>query len=389
MPFYKPTVVESIMIKFWKLFVVLFLVQFRSTKALIFNNKEAALIAHNIHITLKASDHDKDDDTKWLNPLPTSLAQNSRRIFSDSLKASGLVASTLLAKGNAAQAAMRAPRWGNDGITPNSRTSQGDDFVSKASETAALYFPGATDGNVILQKVTSVFEKRGVTSENTLFAQSVCSDEINHEIGDLPSLFRSYLGKREFQLGGLGGIPFTGKTGYSAFSHHVPAKGNIFILFAPHVGVSNDLQLGQYNREGQAQSGASCGAAVGAYNRILADKNKNKNSKEKKRGTCDAFSDPFDYQQQYIVSEIAKVSDSIDAKDTDNEKMAVLANEMFLISKRFINEIVNIDDPDTKVFILGGVMINMPKPSRDFFQPLMFEMRTANQKGEDLMGVFR
>ena len=94
---------------------------------------------------------------------------------------------------------------------------------------------------------------------------------------------------------------------------------------------------------------------MGAYNRILADKNKNKNSKEKKRGTCDAFSDPFDYQQQYIVSEIAKVSDSIDAKDTDNEKMAVLANEMFLISKRFINEIVNIDDPDTKVFILGGI----------------------------------
>jgi len=25
-----------------------------------------------------------------------------------------------------------------------------------------------------------------------------------------------------FHMGGLGGIPFTGKTGFAAFSHHVP-----------------------------------------------------------------------------------------------------------------------------------------------------------------------
>ena len=38
-------------------------------------------------------------------------------------------------------------------------------------------------------------------------------------------------------MGGLGGLPFTGKTGWGAFSHHVAPGGNIITLFAPHVGI--------------------------------------------------------------------------------------------------------------------------------------------------------
>jgi len=42
------------------------------------------------------------------------------------------------------------------------------------------------------------------------------SDEINHEAGDIANLFSTYLGE-VFRLGGLAGIPFTGKTGFGAF----------------------------------------------------------------------------------------------------------------------------------------------------------------------------
>jgi hypothetical protein len=38
-------------------------------------------------------------------------------------------------------------------------------------------------------------------------------------------------------MGGLGGLPFVGKTGFKAYSSHVPKDGHIFILFAPHVGI--------------------------------------------------------------------------------------------------------------------------------------------------------
>jgi hypothetical protein len=47
-----------------------------------------------------------------------------------------------------------------------------------------------------------------------------------------------------FHMGGLGGIPFTGKTGFNAFSSHVPDHGNLFVLMAPHVGVSRSAKIG-------------------------------------------------------------------------------------------------------------------------------------------------
>lgn len=51
-------------------------------------------------------------------------------------------------------------------------------------------------------------------------------------------------------MGGLGGIPFIGEVGYGAFSAHVPVGGNLFILFAPHVGVSSEGVIGNYSRPG-------------------------------------------------------------------------------------------------------------------------------------------
>ena len=72
----------------------------------------------------------------------------------------------------------------------------------------------------------------------------VCPDEINHREGDVTNLFVEYFGK-VFHLGGLAGIPFTGKTGFGAFSHHVPDDGNLFILLSSHIGISKSLKLGR------------------------------------------------------------------------------------------------------------------------------------------------
>jgi len=74
-----------------------------------------------------------------------------------------------------------------------------------------------------------------------------------------------------FPLGGLAGLPFTGKTGWAAFSSHVPVNGNICVLFAPHVGIDKDGLVGKVTRGGQTSSSAACGACIGAYNAVLAD----------------------------------------------------------------------------------------------------------------------
>ena len=71
--------------------------------------------------------------------------------------------------------------------------------------------------------------------------------------------------KRTFYLGGLTGIPFTGKVGFGAFAGHVPAGGNLVILFAPHIGVTEDGIFGKFDREGQHDHDNACGAAIAAY----------------------------------------------------------------------------------------------------------------------------
>ena len=43
----------------------------------------------------------------------------------------------------------------------------------------------------------------------------VCPDEINHEKGDITDLFIENIGGgKVFHLGGLAGVPFTGKVSY-------------------------------------------------------------------------------------------------------------------------------------------------------------------------------
>lgn len=65
-------------------------------------------------------------------------------------------------------------------------------------------FPGAMSSQDVLDGFKKVVEKRGYTDDNTLFAQSVCPDEVNHEEGDITDLFAKYCGE-VFHLGGLSG----------------------------------------------------------------------------------------------------------------------------------------------------------------------------------------
>jgi hypothetical protein len=84
-----------------------------------------------------------------------------------------------------------------------------------------------------------------------LYTDSSCPDEINHNnpLEDITSIFQSRWGEI-FPLGGLAGLPFTGKTGWTAFASHCPKDGHIILLFAPHVGVDSSGIVGSVRREG-------------------------------------------------------------------------------------------------------------------------------------------
>lgn len=135
-------------------------------------------------------------------------------------------------------------------------------------------FPGSFSGHSVEAKVFEKLCSLGFNADNTLFSDCSCPDEVNHDdpTDDISSLFTHRWGE-VFPLGGLAGLPFTGKTGWGAFSHHCPADGNIVVLFAPHVGICGNGKVGSVLREGQKDVSSACGAAIGAFNALKADRN--------------------------------------------------------------------------------------------------------------------
>lgn len=165
-----------------------------------------------------------------------------------------------------------------------------------------------------------------------------------------------------FPLGGLAGLPFTGKTGWGAFSAHCPADGNIVLLFAPHVGVSKDGKVGQVYRCGQESSSSACGAAIGAYNALKA----NRNAAIPTGGFADAQMDSI---KQLLSLRMDRI-------DPSNE-MTELTYQMFHIVDEFVKDIVNSNwmTEKSQLCLVGGIMINCDDNAPDMFLPLKFEVQ--------------
>ena len=248
-------------------------------------------------------------------------------------------------------------------------TAQCAEIIMRKSENVKVVkhqFPGAIPSAEVLAKVSKVIERRGYTAANTLFAQSICPDEINHDKGDITSLFKHYLGE-VFHLGGLAGIPFTGKTGFSTFSDHVPDDGHCFVLMAPHVGLDDSSEFGKYSRAGQSGgAGIACSAAIGAFahccsNEPLPDLNE--------------ITD--DYQMAFLTHQFDNRKEIIlaAAGTTDvNAMQSELAKQTHAIATDMLDNIVNANfgGEASTLVILTGIQINMPRPFNDYFQPLSF-----------------
>ena len=213
--------------------------------------------------------------------------------------------------------------------------------------------------------------KLGFAKTNTLYADSSCPDEINHNGTDITTHYTNRYGEI-FPLSGLGGLPFTGQTGWAAFSSHTPKDGNIVVLFAPHVGVDSNGLVGKVHRHGIENTTTACGAAVGAYNAVLADKN----AGQMKGGYQD-------YQMECIKHLLADRVQNI--KGTRNE-MATLAYQMYEIIEQFMENVIDMKwaGPNSKLAIIGGIMINCDGQNTDRFVPLKFEVMHKNGSRDDL-----
>eukprot|EP00927_Polykrikos_kofoidii_P047924 TRINITY_DN42200_c0_g2_i1.p1 TRINITY_DN42200_c0_g2~~TRINITY_DN42200_c0_g2_i1.p1 ORF type:complete len:597 (-),score=46.07 TRINITY_DN42200_c0_g2_i1:312-2102(-) len=245
---------------------------------------------------------------------------------------------------------------------------------SPVHKTLERCFPGSLPGQFVLDIVVSTTRELGVTSENTIYGQSTCPDEINNEDGDLTSLMQGHFGAC-FPMGGIGGAPFVGKTGFMAFSNHAPTDGNVLVLFGPHIAISESGELGKYLRRGQAKHSGACGAVLAAYESCKAC--------TAEKGHTD---DPLDTQQCWLRNQISRQFGDIQKAD---EPLAALIQHAYEAVREKLLAVVNTKFGSGKLILVGGIQINMPEPYADRFQPLLFQVQSANTEPIDLLDKFR
>eukprot|EP00448_Togula_jolla_P011258 CAMPEP_0170593274 /NCGR_PEP_ID=MMETSP0224-20130122/13360_1 /TAXON_ID=285029 /ORGANISM="Togula jolla, Strain CCCM 725" /LENGTH=470 /DNA_ID=CAMNT_0010917215 /DNA_START=50 /DNA_END=1459 /DNA_ORIENTATION=+ len=237
------------------------------------------------------------------------------------------------------------------------------------------YFPNALPSKAAHLRTKTVLEEEfGFTPKTTLLGSSFCPDEINHHGRDLPTVMRNYYGKI-FPMGGIGGAPYVGETGFAAFSSHVADNGDIIVVFGPHVGISEAGEVGKYLREGQVEDSPACGAVIGAYQACMCSD-----------GVTTPEMDPADMQMSEIKQEFTPHAEGI--SKTENP-MAACSYQAFEFVKDRMLKIVNTKFGSGRLVLIGGIQINLPYPEFvDHFLPLMFEVRQEGKEAIDLIDRF-
>ncbi|MEO1655799.1 MAG: hypothetical protein AAFU64_19815, partial [Bacteroidota bacterium] len=228
----------------------------------------------------------------------------------------------------------------------------------KFDEVVKSFFPDALDAKdtsiLYLGKIQSEF---GLDISKMLMATSVCSDDIN-----VPSttFFNVLFGP--FVMGGLGGLPFVGETGMTAFAHHIPDEGSAFIFYGPHIGVTLDGELGRMYRPRMEKPGNSCGALMLALDRFTKDASYNPNVRDD------------DYQQMTLEKSLIGKRDEIVGDENPAKK---ITEETYAVIDQKIHEYIETCKGEfhtDKIVLLGGIIINTDYGLDDYFDARNFEV---------------
>ncbi|MEO1257241.1 MAG: hypothetical protein AAFZ15_00530 [Bacteroidota bacterium] len=219
------------------------------------------------------------------------------------------------------------------------------------------YFPGAMDAkDTSIHYLGKMQIEHKIDISKVLMATSVCSDDIN-----IPSttFFNVLFGP--FIMGGLGGIPFAGQTGMTAFAHHIPDGGSAFIFYGPHIGITLDGDLGKMYRPRQEQTGNSCGALMLALSRF-------QDSEYRPILTED------DYQQMKLEESLLSYRKEI--LDSENPQKAITEATYEIIDKKVHDHLRSCKNEFhvEHVTLLGGIIINTDYGLDDYFDARNFEV---------------
>lgn len=220
------------------------------------------------------------------------------------------------------------------------------------------HYPKAETGAYITEKYLSYLSTHYQEDlKKMLFATSVCADDIN-----VSTDFRRVL-TRPFSLGGLGGIPFAGFTGMVAFSHHIPDSGSAFIFYGPHIGISDEGELGKMIRPGQSSLSNSCGALMLALSRL-----------ESEDDIYVPMNVEYDYQQILLERTVMPYKHEI--LISDNRKKAITEVTYKNIDRQlhFLIRKAKDEFRCKRIFLLGAIIINTSPGYHDYVEVRNFEV---------------
>lgn len=232
-----------------------------------------------------------------------------------------------------------------------------DMLQRKFDEVVKSHFPNSMDAkDTSIHYLGKMQIEHKLDISKVLMATSVCSDDIN-----VPSttFFNVLFGP--FIMGGLGGVPFAGQTGMTAFAHHIPDDGSAFIFYGPHIGVTLEGELGKMYRPRQENTGNSCGALMLALDR-LHDENYR------------PILNDDDYQQMKLEESLLPYR--ADILSSDNPQKAITEATYDIIDKKIHEHLKTCKDefPVDRVTLLGGIIINTDYGLDDYFDARNFEV---------------
>jgi len=126
------------------------------------------------------------------------------------------------------------------------------------------HYPHALSETAFRDRVFQFLDKEHCGNvSRVLLAIAQCADDVNavHD-ADVTLVKRHFRGNLlgPFEMGGLAGIPYAGLTGISTIAHHIPDGGSALIVYGPHIGITDQGDLGKLLRPGQHLESAACGS---------------------------------------------------------------------------------------------------------------------------------
>lgn len=224
-------------------------------------------------------------------------------------------------------------------------------------KTLATYYPNAVRISELQINTCTQVRENGWDGDHSIWATSLCSDEVNYGF----QIFNEKMaGPGPFILGGITGLPFTGKTGMKAFLSHVPTNGLALILYGPHIGITKDGEIGKVCRKSQEKPSSCCGSISAAVNSI----------RQQDPGSPD---DPCDYQQTKVIQHLSTYREEI---LHDENPIRVATEKAYELIEENLNHILEESlplFPGIRIGLIGGIQLNTDWGIEDYFDVRRYE----------------